>query len=159
MNKEVVPNVTALATTIAEGLAKEEDRGIALRTIQTALGVGLVSTVQDVADKQNKLNELLGRCIDKFTSQVDEMLVADTIDHEALFEMITTLQKNQVAIAELQRKIVQSPNKIFTDDLLSPDEQKLLRLLKSFKTSEDKKRFLKAVETAMKPDGSNEFDA
>lgn len=146
---------TALANAMAEGLATETDLGLALRTLQSALGAQLVASVQATTDKQNKLNVLLDRCIDKFTTQVNDLLDADTIDHESLFELITTLQKNQVAVAELQRKVVQSPTKIFSDDLLSADEQKLLRLLKSFKTNEDKQKFLKAIESTL---NSNDFE-
>lgn len=150
-------NVVALAEMVQQGLASEEDRGIVLRTIQTAMGSALVSSVQSVMDKQGQLDDLLTRCIDKFTSQVNDLITSDTINHEDLFEMITTLQKNQVACAELLRKVVQSPNKIFSDDLLSNEEKKLLKLLKSFRTPEEKQKFLRAVGSAMQDQGSNDF--
>lgn len=152
-----VTDITALSNSIANGIATEQDTGLVLRTVQTALGCSLIKTLETVNTSFSKLDSLLNKCVDKFCTQVDQLLESDTIDHESLFELITTLQKNQVAFAELQRKIVQSPNKIFSDELLSTDEKKLLTLLKSFKTPQEKKNFLLAVDNALKPSGTNDF--
>lgn len=151
-------DTTALANLVADGLATEADNGLALRTIQTKLGVNLIATLQETNNGFQSLNKLLQLCIEKYTTNLTAMLNAETIQHEELFEIITTLQKNQVAYLELQRKIVQSPTKIFSDDLVSADERKLLALLKSFKTPEEKAQFLKAVDTELNGSQSNEFE-
>ena len=49
---------------------------------------------------------------------------------------------------DLQRKIVQSPNKLFPEDTASAEERQLLELVKSFKTIEEKQKFFNIVEQA-----------
>ena len=106
-------DTTALANLVADGLATESDNGLALRTIQTKLGVNLINTLQETNNGFQSLNKLLQLCIEKYTTNLTAMLNAETIQHEELFEIITTLQKNQVTYLELQRKIVQSPTTLF----------------------------------------------
>jgi hypothetical protein len=151
-------DITTLTKVVSEGIASESDTGIALRAIQTTLGVGLVSTLNETSNGFQRLNNLLTRCIDKYVTTAEALLDTDSIDQEQLFEIITAIQKNQIAYMELYRKIVQSPNKIFSDDLLSAEERKLLTLLKSFKTPEEKVLFLKAVESALSNNQNNEFE-
>ena len=158
MSKDISDkDVLALSNALAEGLATEADTGLALRTIQTTLGVNLINTLKTVNGGFSQLNEILDRCLLKFKDQVDALLESDTISTDDLFKMIIDIQNNQVKYLELQRKIVQSPTKIFADDLLSNDEKKLLALLKSFKTADEKKYFLKVIEDSMVKLSDNEF--
>ena len=55
---------------------------------------------------------------------------------------ITSLQNKQLQILELYRKIVQG-KEMFSTEILSDDERKVLKLLKSFKTPEEKEKFIK----------------
>ena len=152
-------DITALAKSVSEGLASESDAGLVLRAIQTSLGCNLIATLNETNKSYQTLNNLLSRCVDKYVATTNALLEADSIDQEALFNIINTLQKNQIQFLELHRKIVQSPTKIFSDDLLSADEKKLLTLLKSFKTPEEKAMFLKAVEGALSDKRSNDFES
>lgn len=149
-------DIGALSNSISNGLASEQDVGLVLRTIQTTLSCKLLSNLESTNKGFEELNSLLQRCISKFNAQVTQLLEADAISHDELASVISSIQKNQLAFLELQRKIIQSPNKLFSDDLLSNDERKLLSLLKSFKTPEEKVKFLKLVSTAL--NSSNDFE-
>lgn len=151
-------NISALAESIESGLANEESTGLALRTVQTAMGCSLVKTINETEKGFNKLQSVLDRCLDKMSERIQAELESDTISNGDLFNLVSTIQKNQIAFVELQRKVVQSPNKIFSDELLSPEERKLLQFLKSFKTPQDKQNFLKVVEDSLKPSSSNDFE-
>lgn len=146
----------ALSKQIVEGLASKEDLGVVLRTIQISLGAKVVQGMDTVSQGMERLNRMIEKAINKYSQQVEDMIDADTIPFDQLGEIVTTLQKNQVAFLELQRKIVQSPNKLFPDDVVSPEERQLLELVKSFKTAEDKKKFFAAVQQAMQQ--TNSFD-
>lgn len=146
----------ALSKQIVEGLASKEDLGVVLRTIQISLGAKVVQGMDTVSQGMERLNRMIEKAINKYAQQVEDMIDADTIPFDQLGEIVTTLQKNQVAFLELQRKIVQSPNKLFPDDVVSPEERQLLELVKSFKTAEDKKKFFAAVQQAMQQ--TNSFD-
>lgn len=149
-------NPSQLAEMLSQGLADEEQRGMILRTMQTALGMKIVTGMSSLEESMNSLNTLIVNCTSKAVAKINELIEADTMDWSAMLEIATTLQKNQVSFLELQRKIVQSPNKIFGEDLLSSEEKKLLMVLKSFKTQKEKETFLKAVQKAMTE--SNSFD-
>ena len=56
--------------------------------------------------------------------------------------MIKDIQGSQLRFADLYRKIVQSPKGIFPEDLISEEEKKVVKLFKSFKTPEEKQKFL-----------------
>lgn len=146
----------ALSKQVVEGLASKEDLGVVLRTIQISLGAKVVQGMDTVAQGMERLNKMIDKAINKYAQQIEDMIDADTIPYDQLGEIVTTLQKNQVAFLELQRKIVQSPNKLFPDDVVSPEERQLLELVKSFKTAEDKKKFFAAVQQAMQQ--TNSFD-
>lgn len=146
----------ALSKQVVEGLASKEDLGVVLRTIQISLGAKVVQGMDTVAQGMERLNRMIDKAINKYSQQIEDMIDADTIPFDQLGAIITTLQKNQVAFLELQRKIVQSPNKLFPDDVVSPEERQLLELVKSFKTAEDKKKFFAAVQQAMQQ--TNSFD-
>lgn len=151
-------DIQALSRNIANGIASESDIGLALRTVQTTLGCNLLASVESVKNGFDKLNSLLDTALTKFEEQLSLDIESNIISRDDLFSIITLIQKNQVAFLEFQRKIVQSPNKLFSDDLVSSEEKKLLALLKSFKSPEEKKQFLDAVAAALKGKDSNDFD-
>lgn len=142
-------DTTALSKQIQEGLASQEDIGVVLRTIQISLGAKVVSGMDTVAHGMERLNVMIAKAIEKYSQQIEDLCDNDAIPFDQLGEIVTTLQKNQIAFLEFQRKIVQSPNKLFPDDVVSPEERQLLELVKSFKTAEDKRRFFDAVKQAM----------
>lgn len=157
MNEIEKASPKKLVDVILSGIATEEERGIALRNMQTYLGASLIDNLENARQSFQELEDLGAKLQAKWLEKVNEALTSDLLDKDALFEMMTALQKNKIQFMDLQRKIVQSPNKLFGDDLLSSEEKKVLMILKSFKTPAEKEKFIKAVEKAMKDD--NNFDA
>jgi len=161
MNNELVKdtfNIEEVARLIRDGLASEEEMGLILRNLQIAMGSQLLEGMSATRKGFIALQEILEKAVAKFADKMELLLQSDSVSAEDLFEYIIKLQKNQVAFCEMQRRVVQSPSKLFPEDTMSNDEKKLLTLLKSFKTPEEKKRFLTAVETALKDTGYNEFE-
>lgn len=144
----VKPDIAALTKQVSEGLASQEELGVALKTIQVSLGIQVINGLEELSSSMSRLNDLINRSLTKYDEVVTNMINSDTITYDQLGEMITTLQKNQVAFLDLQRKIVQSPNKLFPEDTASAEERQLLELVKSFKTIEEKQKFFNIVEQA-----------
>lgn len=156
MNKDI----TALSQQIQDGLASQEDIGVVLRTIQISLGAKVVSGMETVAQSMDRLNSMVDKAVNTFSQQIEDACDSGTITWESLAEIVTKLQKNQLAFIDLQRKIVQSPNKLFPEDVVSPEERQLLELIKSFKTPDEKKKFFASVQKAMQENNilSTELD-
>lgn len=142
-------NYNELAKSLMLGTASEQEVGIALRSLQTRLSCGLIESLESLNKSFVELDNLLQRATVKYTEVLTQTIDSDTVSEERLAEIVDKLQKNQLSFLELQRKIVQSPTKLFPDDLISGDERKLLTMLKSFSTQDEKTKFLSAVENAL----------
>jgi len=142
----------SVVSKIQEGIASEESRGMILRTVTTALSVQLVSSMDKLQNQMNRLSAISDRLITRFEETSLPLIEQDAITPEKMFEYITVIQKNQAAIVDLYRKIVQSPNTLFPDNAMSDEEKKVIQLFKSFNTPEKRKKFLALCEEAMASD-------
>lgn len=156
MNEEK-NDLEVIVKQIKEGISNEETVGMVLRTVQTALSCQLISTMDRLKSQMDRISTIQDRIITRFEQTVEPLLETDAIPHTQLFEYLTTIQKNQAATVDLYRKIVQSPNSLFPESMMSDEERKVMQLFKSFKTPAQKKKFLELCEKAMTPE-VEEFD-
>lgn len=87
--------------------------------------------------------------------QVREQLTSQLLTKEEIRIERDALEKRMHAILNLERQIVQGKN-IFPEDSLSEDDRKILRLMASVKTPEERKKFFKAIDNYFQ--NSNSFD-
>jgi hypothetical protein len=150
-------DIQALANKVSEGLASQEDTGVLLKSLQISMGTQIVQNLGVVAQDMSNLSDMVHSAVSHLITKFKEAVECDTIELDDLLKVINTLQKNQVSFVDLQRKIVQSPNKLFPEETVSTEERQLLEIVKSFSTAEEKKQFFNAVEKAYQETKSNEF--
>lgn len=143
---------------LLKGIATQEQIGLASNLVLTNLTFSLLKDIDASSSSLKKLNSLLERCVDAYTTKLEMMLEADTITLDDLHKVVEGLQKQQLSALELKRKIVQSPQKLFPESSLTEEERRLLDLSKSFVTQEDKKKFMAAVEQALAVPNDEDFE-
>lgn len=136
---------------VQQGTATLDEQGIILKAAQAHMSSVIVSMISDIHSTVLSLNPIIQRLTDKYTELTNNALDADIISREDVFNDLQSLQSKQLQIIDLYRKIVQSPNKLFADSDFSEDEKKVIRLLKSFKTAQEKQEFLKLCEEHLTP--------
>ena len=142
-------DIQKLASSLAGGYADSNSIGLALKQIQVTMGVKLLKNLERQTTIVDKLNDLLDLMVDNFHDKVEALMATDTIPTEELYSYISDLQSKSIKVIELQRKIAQNPVKLFSDDLFTSDERKILKLLNSFKSPADKARFMEIVRNAL----------
>lgn len=136
-------DVNALVEQVVEGTATESEVGVALKTLRNSMSVNLIKSLSQSYESISVFNEVLQDAIVKFSDHYNES--AEVLEMETLLKYIDVITSKQIALAELIRKTVQG-RELFDSSTMSDDERKVLRLFKSFKSAEDKARFLHLVE-------------
>lgn len=145
-------DIELLARNVADGVATEEQRGMATRAVQNQLSISLLGLLQSSTQSVNRLNELSERAIGIYIEKVSANLDQDLYLEGDLLKIINSLQDRQIQIAELYRKIIQSPKGLFSEDFLSEEEKKVMKLFKSFRTVEERKKFLELCSQQLTPE-------
>lgn len=145
-----------LAEMILNGSASEEERGVFLRTVQTAMGAGLMAQVQRLHSimtcGMDVYQMLDSRYLEKLQEDLDQdVLTAEDIAHER-----NGIERRLFNLMHLERQIMQGKS-LFPEDTLSNDDRKVLRVLSTIKTEEDRSRFFDMLDSFLA--GNNAFDA
>ena len=69
---------------------------------------------------------------------------ADTVSIEELRDFIDSTQSKQVQILELYRRVLQGKD-LFDSQTFSDDEKMVLKIFKSFKSKEDREKFVNII--------------
>lgn len=136
-------DVNTLVEQVVEGTATESEVGVALKSLRNQMSVNLIKSLSQSYESISAFNEVLQDAIVKFSDHYTES--AEVLEMETLLKYIDVITSKQIALAELIRKTVQG-RELFDSTTMSDDERKVLRLFKSFKSAEDKARFLHLVE-------------
>lgn len=145
-------DIQILAQSVVDGVATEEQRGMATRAVQNQLSLSLLGILNDATVSANRLNDTCNKALTLYLEKVNAALDQDLVSEESLLKIIDTIQSKQIQIAELYRKIIQSPKGLFSEDCLSEEEKKVMRLFKSFKTVEERKKFLELCSKQLQPE-------
>ena len=139
-----VEKATTLAEIVLAGQATEQQQGMLARLIQTALASDLAtgqrklltSTIDSVTELQAKIKA-------RFETQLEVEL--DSLDCETALKYMKDLTTMAVQVLDLQRKIVQSPKNLFSDQVISDEERAFAAILQSFSTKAEKTDFINQV--------------
>lgn len=144
----VSDKIVSVAKSISEGVATEEERGMALRSVQTNMAFSLITSMKSCETKLVILDNMLERLVNSFNDKLTVDVDAGSLSTETLFRYIQDIQAKQFQYLDLYRKIIQSPKGLFSEDVLSEEEKKVSQLFKSFKTQEERRKFLELCEKA-----------
>lgn len=148
-------SVEALARLITSGRASEQEKGLVLRTIQVGMATNMVAGLNELHSNVAQAMNLYQALDSEYNRQLREQLEQGALTKEEIRIERDTLEKRVHAILNLERQIVQGKN-IFPEDSLSEDDRKILRLMASVKTPEERKKFFKAIDEYFQ--NTNSFD-
>lgn len=148
-------NTDILSKKIQEGMATKEERGIALKNVNTQMAVELVASLDTIKKQNDGLSKLRGLLVDKLTKKGEQALKDDTLDMNELMDFVNTLTDVEIKVADMYRKVLQGNRLLFDEDSMSEQQQIVVRLLNSFETFEQKRNFLDLASNYMKNKGNN----
>lgn len=148
-------SVEALARLIMSGRASEQEKGLVLRTIQVGMATNMVAGLNELHSNIAQAMNLYQALDSEYNRQLREQLEQGALTKEEIRIERDALEKRVHAILNLERQIVQGKN-IFPEDSLSEDDRKILRLMASVKTPEERKKFFKAIDEYFQ--NTNSFD-
>lgn len=152
-------DASALVEQVLKGTIDESQMGTVLKALQISMATSLLETQQKATELLIKATSKAAILMEKFEEKFEAEVNANTIeDADTMWTWIDRFHRMQINVAELQRKIVQGKS-LFNTEVMSEDERMVIQLLSSFKTKEDKKKFLDVVkETLEKQTVPTEFD-
>lgn len=148
-------SVEALARLIMSGRASEQEKGLVLRTIQVGMATNMVAGLNELHSNVAQAMGLYQALDAEYMRRLQEQLESQSLTKEEIRIERDALEKRMHAILNLERQIVQGKN-IFPEDSLSEDDRKILRLMASVKSPEERKKFFKAIDEYFQ--NSNSFD-
>ena len=143
-------SANVLAKKIAEGTANREERGLSLKMINTQLAIEYVTGLDDVKAFVERLKDLRGKMSEKFVEKVERQLDADEIEPELLFQYISSISNKELQLVAEYRKLLQGNRQLFDEDTLSEDDRIIMRLLRSFSSTDEKRDFFNIVNEYMR---------
>lgn len=157
MSNEVFKKEDAdhLVALILSGQASEQEKGMLLRNIQVAMSANLVGQLNQMHSVVAQAMELYKDLDSAYLTKVRELLESDALVKDEIRAERDSLEKRMMAVLNMERQIIQGKN-LFPQDSLSEDEQKVLRLLASVKTPDEKQKFFKAIDKFFQD--SNSFE-
>ena len=156
MSETATANI--LAKKIAEGTANREERGLSLKMINTQLAIEYVTGLDDVKAFVERLKELRGKMQDKFIEKVEEQMDAEEIEPEVMFQYLNAISNKELQLVSEYRKLLQGNRQLFDEDTMSEEDRVILRLLRSFSSTDQKRDFFKLVAEYMQDKGAVDAD-
>lgn len=144
MAVKVKEDIEEVVQRVIDGTATEADKGLVLKTMQNSLSANLVGSLNDVFASMQSLNALATDAVAKLSEYYE--VNKDLMDMKTLMSFIDNVQNRQIKLMELNRRISQGNNQLFAQDTLTDDEKKVLKLFKSFRTNDEKRRFMRLVD-------------
>lgn len=148
-------NVDVLSRKIQEGMATREERGIALKNVNTQMAVELVASLNTMKEQNVGLMELRGLLAKKLNKRGRQAIEDDSMDLEELMDMVSALTDMELKVADMYRKVLQGNRLLFDEDSMSEEQKIVVRLLNSFETFEQKRNFLNLASNYMNSKGGN----
>ena len=141
------------------GVLEESERGTLLKMLQISLASSLIGNTHKVDENVVQMNSLLEKVNRRYVELVYSSL--ESYNLEELTDILNSLVDRQLKVADLQRKVLQG-KELISGEVLSDDERKILKVMSSFTSKEEKRAFLNAVqehlnEIESKRDAKDEF--
>jgi len=141
-------DLQSIIDAVLSGTATEEQTGMIARQVQIGMSATLVQGMQSVYDLIQTSGNMLRTVQARFQEKLQVELDADTVSLNDMAKMIDVLQKNQITVLDLYRKVTQG-KELFSQSMLSEEEKAVVKLLGSFTSKEEKQRFLKLVKETL----------
>lgn len=155
---DYIPTANILVKKIAEGTANREERGLSLKMINTQLAIEYVTGLDDVKAFVERLKELRKKMSDKFIEKVEKQMDAEEIEPEVMFQYITSISNKELQLVSEYRKLLQGNRQLFDEDTMSEEDRVILRLLRSFSSTDQKRDFFNIVTNYMQDKGTQDAD-
>lgn len=138
-------DIQKVVQSVVSGLSSEEENGLLLKALQTHMSATVVTQLTDLSNQFARLSQNVERAIDKYNQKLNEDLEGDVISRGELYSIIKGFQDRQFQLVETYRRVVQSPNMLFANSTVSEEEKMVMKLFQSFKSSDEKRKFLELV--------------
>lgn len=142
-----------LARLIQEGLASEDEKGVVLRAIHIGLGSSLATQVMALGKLIDKEMTMYQRLQERYEELLEEKMtsIAEPMTLMAAGREADRLYQRIYHSLDLARQIVQGKN-LFPQDTISQSDRKVLQVIASIKTEEERKRFFTMLDHYMNID-------
>lgn len=144
-----------LAEVILSGQASEEERGLALRNLQTGISASMVAGMNVLHKSVQKAFDLYLELDDAYMQKLREELDSNILTKDEIRIERNALESRIYKIVNLERQVTQGKS-LFPEDSLSESDRKVLRLLSSIKTEEERDAFMRSIENFFKEKNSLE---
>lgn len=156
VSKENTKEIAELAQLIASGQATASDLGTACKSLQVGMAVTLINGLQRVNSGISVAASLQDKLITKFNEVLEANISQGVLDDpDELLSYIERLNNIQCRTLDLQRKIAQG-KELIPETNLSDDEKMIVKLFKSFKSKDEKEKFIKVVNDTLKENTSSD---
>lgn len=155
MSKE--KSVEELSALVLSGQSSEQERGMFLRAIQVGMSSNLVSQLNALHSVMAKATEIYSTLDEQYLNILQEEIKENVLTKEEIRIERNALENRIMAILTLERQVLQGKS-LFPEDTLSEDDKKVLRILGTIKTKEEREKFFKAIDAYFKGDNSFETE-
>lgn len=155
MSKE--KSVEELSALVLSGQSLEQERGMFLRAVQVGMSSNLVSQLNTLHSVMAKAIEIYSTLDEQYLNILQEEIKENVLTKEEIRIERNALENRIMAILTLERQVLQGKS-LFPEDTLSEDDKKVLRILGTIKTKEEREKFFKAIDAYFKGDNSFETD-
>lgn len=138
-------DVQNVVQAVLSGVSTTEENGVLLKALQTQMSAAVVNQLSSISAQMNSLSESLPRLIQRYNEKLNEDLETDVIGRAEIEAIIDRIQNKQFQLVETYRRVVQSPNMLFANSTVSEEEKMVMKLFQSFKSADEKKKFLELV--------------
>lgn len=153
-NEKTVEELSAL---VMSGQSSEQERGMFLRAIQVGMSSNLVSQLNALHGIMSKAMSLYSALDEQFLNMLQEELNEGVLTKDEIRLERNALENRIKSVLTLERQVLQGKS-LFPEDALSEDDKKVLRILGTIKTKEERDRFFKAIDMYFKGDNSFETE-
>lgn len=153
-NEKTVEELSAL---VMSGQSSEQERGMFLRAIQVGMSSNLVSQLNALHGVVSKAMSLYAALDEQFLNMLQEELNEGVLTKDEIRLERNALENRIKSVLTLERQVLQG-KPLFPEDSLSEDDKKVLRILGTIKTKEERDRFFKAIDMYFKGDNSFETE-
>lgn len=139
---EMTESVDCLVKRINEGIATEQESGVALKQLQISLSTGLLKDLQLLMANLGTFTDLRQRLVQRLEDIV--LTEVDLMDVDTVMKLLKDLHSMQLDGLEFQRKLIQGKS-IYDFNTLSDEEKMVVQLMSSFSSLDEKQTFLDLV--------------
>lgn len=142
---KVLEPMNDLSALVAVGMQTEEEQSVRLRAIQLGIASQTCQKISRLHATAVSAMDLAAQCDALYQQKVLEVLPELSMDE--LKNISDHLTSKAVEVVKLETRLLQG-KPLFSDDTLSPEDRKLLRMFGNLKSEEARSKFIAALESS-----------